>query len=51
VHNDRLVDALIREAQGALVSSPGARRYYDELRGRSYTTLLDATSSSGELDL
>lgn len=34
VHNDRLVDALGRQAQGALVVSPGARCYYDELRGR-----------------
>jgi hypothetical protein len=34
VHNDRLVDALARQAQGALVVSPGARRYYDELRAR-----------------
>lgn len=34
VHNDRLVDVLSRQAQGALVASPGARRYYDELRGR-----------------
>ena len=34
VHNDRLVDALARQAQGALVISPGARRYYDELRAR-----------------
>lgn len=34
VHNDRLVDVLSRQAQGALVVSPGARRYYDELRGR-----------------
>jgi hypothetical protein len=34
VHNDRLVDTLARQAQGALAASPGARRYYDELRGR-----------------
>jgi len=34
VHNDRLVDALARQAQGALVVSPGARRYYDERRAR-----------------
>lgn len=34
VHNDRLVDVLSRQAQGALVVSPGSRRYYDELRGR-----------------
>ena len=34
VHDDRLVDALTRRAQGALVVSPGARQYYDELRGR-----------------
>lgn len=34
VHNDRLVDAVARQAQGALVVSPGARQYYDELRAR-----------------
>ncbi|MGD9525189.1 IS110 family transposase [Pseudonocardia sp.] len=34
VHNDRLVDALNRQAQGALSGSPGARAYYDRLRAR-----------------
>jgi transposase len=34
VHNDRLVDALGRQAYTTLTASPGARRYYDELRGR-----------------
>jgi transposase len=34
VHNDRLIDALGRQAYTALTASPGARRYYDELRGR-----------------
>ncbi len=29
VHNDRLVDALMRQAQSALQTSPGARAYYD----------------------
>ena len=34
VHNDRLIDALGRQAFAALLASPGARGYYDELRGR-----------------
>jgi Transposase IS116/IS110/IS902 family len=34
VHNDRLVDALGRQAYCALAASAGARAYYDELRGR-----------------
>ena len=34
VRNDRLADALHRQAQSALISSPGARAYYDEQRGR-----------------
>ncbi len=34
VHNDRLVDALHRQAQGALTGSPGARDYYDRQRAR-----------------
>jgi hypothetical protein len=34
VHNDRLVDALRAQAFAALNASPGARAYYDELRGR-----------------
>lgn len=34
VHNDRLIDALGRQAFAALIASPGARAYYDELRGR-----------------
>ncbi len=34
VHNDRLIDALGRQAFAALNASPGARAYYDELRGR-----------------
>lgn len=34
VHNDRIVDALNRQAQGALSGSPGARAYYDQLRAR-----------------
>ncbi|MDF3312234.1 transposase [Rhodococcus sp. T2V] len=29
VHNDRLVDALMRQAQSALQASPGARAYCD----------------------
>jgi len=34
VHNDRLRDALGRQAYAALSGSPGARTYYDQLRGR-----------------
>ena len=34
VHNDRLIDALCRQAQGALSGSPGARAYYDRQRAR-----------------
>lgn len=34
VHNDRLRDALRLQAFAALQHSPGARRYYDELRAR-----------------
>jgi Transposase/Transposase IS116/IS110/IS902 family len=35
VHNDRLRDALGRQAYSALTASPGARACYDELRGRN----------------
>jgi transposase len=34
VHNDRLLDALARQAQSALNASPGARAYCDRLRAR-----------------
>jgi transposase len=34
VHNDRLIDALGRQAFAAMIASPGARAYYDKLRGR-----------------
>ena len=34
VHNDRLVDALMLQAQSALQASPGARAYYDRQRAR-----------------
>jgi Transposase IS116/IS110/IS902 family len=34
IHNNRLVDALSRQAQAALTASPGARAYYDHHRGR-----------------
>ena len=34
VHNDRLVDALMLQAQSALQTSPGARAYYDRQRAR-----------------
>jgi transposase len=34
VHNDRLIDALMLQAQSALRGSPGARAYYDKQRTR-----------------
>ena len=34
IHNGRLADALHQQAFCALSASPGARAYYDELRGR-----------------
>jgi hypothetical protein len=34
VHNYRLLDPLNRQAFDALRASPGARVYYDQLRGR-----------------
>jgi hypothetical protein len=34
IHNDRLADALHQQAFCALTASPGARAYYDQLRGR-----------------
>lgn len=34
IHNDRLVDALGLQAFAALRRSPGARAYYDQIRGR-----------------
>lgn len=34
VHNDRLIDALGRQAFAALTASPGARAYYDQQRAR-----------------
>jgi transposase len=34
VHNDRLIDALMLQAQSALQASPGARAYYDKHRAR-----------------
>jgi transposase len=34
VHNDRLLDALGRQAFSALSASPAARNYYDQLRTR-----------------
>jgi len=34
VHNDRLRDALGRQAYSALTASPGARAYYDQIRAR-----------------
>ena len=34
VHNDRLIDALLSQAFGALNTSPGARAYYDRQRAR-----------------
>jgi hypothetical protein len=32
--NDRLIDALMAQAFAALTASPGARAFYDELRGK-----------------
>ena len=42
IHNDRLIDALTRQAFTALTTSPGARTYYDQLRalGLSHYTAL-----------
>nr|WP_267899929.1 IS110 family transposase [Lentzea atacamensis] len=34
IHNDRLIDALMSQAFGALKTSPGARAYYDRQRAR-----------------
>nr|WP_264083035.1 IS110 family transposase [Actinophytocola algeriensis] len=34
VHNDRLIDALMAQAQSALLRSPGARAYYDRQKAR-----------------
>src|SRR4029077_6438834 len=34
VHKDRLIDALGQQAFSAIRHSPGARAYYDQLRGR-----------------
>ena len=34
VHNDRLIDALMSQAQSALQASSGARAYYDMQRAR-----------------
>ena len=34
VHNDRLIDALMRQAFASLNASPGARAFYDGLRAR-----------------
>ena len=34
IRNDRLADALHRQAQSALITSPGARTCYDDLRAR-----------------
>ena len=34
IHNDRLVDALHMQASVAILNSPGARAYYDQLRAR-----------------
>jgi transposase len=35
IRNDRLIDALIKQAFSALRASPGARAYYDNLRARN----------------
>jgi hypothetical protein len=36
IRNNHLIDALHAQAMSALVASPGARAYYDELRDRQY---------------
>ena len=46
VHNDRLIDALISQAQSALQASPGARAYYDKNRARGLRTP-NLTSADG----
>ena len=47
IRNDRLADALHRQAQSALRASPGARAYYDEQRDRGldHDTALRALSN------
>lgn len=45
VHNNRLIDALFCQAQGALTASPGARAYYDQQRTRG----LDHTAALRQL--
>jgi len=45
VHNDRLRDALGRQAYAALSGSPGARTYYDQLRDRGTPTTPPCASS------
>ena len=34
MHNDRLLDALGRQAFASMLASPGARAYYDKQRAR-----------------
>jgi len=47
VHNDRLLDALGRQAFAALRGSPGARAYYDQLRAAApHTTPRYASSAT-----
>jgi transposase len=36
VHNDRLIDALMRQAFAALTASPGARAFYDQQRASGH---------------
>lgn len=47
IRNDRLADALHRQAQSALRASPGARAYYDEQRdhGLDHDAALRALSN------
>jgi len=40
VHHDRLVDALLSQAQSALRASPGARAYYDKQRDLEHNAAL-----------
>ena len=47
IRNDRLADALHRQAQSALRASPGARAFYDEQRdhGLDHNAALRALSN------
>jgi transposase len=46
VHNDRLIDALSRQAFAALRASPSARAYYDQLHARGVATTPRSVNSA-----